>query len=290
MEALGLLDLAVSLIPRLSPREKALLARACETEAGFFALGRLEIELALGRPLRGALWDAEALAAQAAQTAEACRRLGVGWVSLRDPGYPPLLRETWDPPLVLFYRGALPDPQKPLLAVVGTRRPSGEGLREAYTLARDCARAGVGIVSGLALGVDALAHRGAVEGGGPTAAVLASGLDRVYPASNRPLARRIVEQGGALISEYPPGAAPERWHFPARNRIIAGLARGTALVEAPERSGALITARYALEQGRDLWVCARGLASPQGAGLRLLHAAGAPAAASARDILADWGF
>lgn len=285
----GLVDFFLCRITNLSSREKVLLAQRCETEADFAALSRIDVELLIGHVLRGAAWDKDALVRQAESDATAARRQGISWVSYQDARYPPLLRETWDPPVMLFYRGVMPNPEKPLLAIVGTREASEAGQREAYTLARDFARAGVAVISGLALGVDAMAHRGNLEGGAPTVAVLGSGLDRVYPSGNRALARRIVEQGGALLSEYPPGSGPEKWHFPARNRIISALARGTLIIEAPEQSGALITARFALEQGRDLWVSARGVASPYGGGIRKLHDDGAPCISSARDILADWG-
>jgi DNA processing protein len=142
------------------------------------------------------------------------------------------------------------------------------------------------VVSGLALGIDAMAHRGNVEGGAPTVAVLGCGPDMVYPHSNRPLARRILETGGIVLSEYPPGTRPYKGNFPARNRIISGLARGVVSVEAPEKSGALITARFAADQNRDLWVDKAGL--PRGAGTARLAEEGAKVISSARDILAEW--
>jgi DNA processing protein len=156
-------------------------------------------------------------------------------------------------------------------------------------VALDCGKAGLAVISGLALGIDAMAHRGNIEGGAPTVAVLGSGLDMLYPAGNKALAQRIVEQGGALLSEYPPGMGPEKWHFPARNRIISALARGTLVVEAPEQSGALITARFALEHGRDVWVGASSAASERGAGTRKLADDGVPCITGAQDILEEWG-
>ena len=177
-----------------------------------------------------------------------------------------------------------------MAAVVGTRKPSGRAAAQAYGIARDLGRAGVPVVSGLALGIDALAHRGNLEGGGATAAVLGSGLDRIYPSSNRPLARRILETGGVLLSEYPPGTEPQKWRFPARNRIIAGLARGALIVEAPASSGALITAQFALEQGRDLWVGSSGASGAAlGEGTMRLVREGARAVSSAGEILYEWG-
>jgi DNA processing protein len=224
--------------------------------------------------------------AQAERDAEAARRRGIRWVSLVSAAYPPLLREIYDPPAVLFYRGALPEGDRPLVAIVGTRRPHGAAAQAAFDIGRGLGAQGIAVVSGLALGIDAMAHRGNLEGGGRTCAVLGSGVDEIYPSSNRPLARRILEAGGGILSEYPPGTGPQKWRFPARNRIIAALARGTLIAEAPAASGALITARFALEQGRDLWVASAGLGS---AGIARLAEEGAKTIRSASDILAEWG-
>jgi DNA processing protein len=219
---------------------------------------------------------------------KAFRLRGIRRVRCGEAGYPPLLGEIYNPPFLLYYLGRLPDPERPAAALVGTRKPSPAGSAQAYSLGRGLANAGIAVVSGLALGIDAMAHRGCVDGGGVTVAVLGSGLDELYPAANKPLARRILESGGAVVSEYPPGTKPYRWNFPERNRIISGLARGTVVVEAPERSGALHTARFALEQGRDLWAGKAGLLSPRGAGTRKLVEEGCGTAVSAADILAEW--
>jgi DNA processing protein len=172
---------------------------------------------------------------------------------------------------------------------VGTRRPSGRALAQAFDIARELGRQGIAVVSGLALGIDAMAHRGNLEADAPTVAVLGSGADEVYPAANRAMARRILESGGAILSEYPPGTPPRKWYFPARNRIISALSRGTLIVEAPVSSGALITARFALEQNRDLWVASSGtLPSPFGAGTARLAEEGAKIIRVASDILDEW--
>jgi DNA processing protein len=229
------------------------------------------------------------LRVQAEKDARAARQRGIEWASFVESAYPPLLRELCDPPAVLFYRGILPDPGRPLAAVVGTRRPSGYAAAQAYDIALDLGRGGVPVVSGLALGIDAMAHRGNLAGGGKTLAVLGSGPDMVFPASNRGIARSILQNGGALISEYPPGTAPAKWHFPARNRIISALARGVLIVEAPALSGALITARFALEQGKDLWIASAGLVSPRGEGGRALAEDGGRVIQGAGDIFSEWG-
>jgi len=169
---------------------------------------------------------------------------------------------------------------------VGTRKPSAAAMTQTYDVAFGLGCGGLSVVSGLALGIDAMAHRGNIEGGAATFAVLGSAVDEVFPTSNRGLAHRVLDTGGALLSEYPPGTGPLRWHFPARNRIIAGLSRGVLVVEAPEKSGALITARCALDQNRDVWVASAGVAA-EGTG-RLVRD-GAEVVRSASDVFGMWG-
>ncbi len=174
-----------------------------------------------------------------------------------DPDYPRLLLEIPNPPPVLYYRGIV-EPQenqglKPMIAIVGTREPTDYGKRWTYKLSRQLAEHGFTIISGMAQGIDAQAHRGCLDGGGRTIAVLGTGVDLIYPPSNRSLYPQILEQGLA-ISEYPTSTQPNRAHFPRRNRIIAGLSRATLITEAPVQSGALITARLANEFGRDIYI------------------------------------
>jgi DNA processing protein len=190
-------------------------------------------------------------AARARREAEALERLGGGFVTWDEPAYPTRLRAIPDPPPALAVRGALP-PEEAAVAVVGARRASEYGRRIAETLARGLAEAGLAVVSGLAAGVDAAAHRGALAGGGRTIAVLGTGLDRVYPSWHAPLAAAVAAQG-ALVTEFACGTPPLAFHFPRRNRLISGLTLGTVVVEAAEESGSLITARYANEQGREVF-------------------------------------
>jgi DNA processing protein len=292
MDDRGLLDLIIARFPGISPVDRIRLCTSFDRERDFTLLSREDIGAILKKPLDPGFGTMAELQARAERDAAAARLRGIAYVSYAQRGYPPLLREIYDPPVLLFYRGVMPEPGRPLAAVVGTRRPSGAAAAQAYDIGRDLGRNGIPVVSGLALGIDALAHRGSLDGGGVTAAVLGSGLDEIYPASNRPLARRILEGGGVLLSEYPPGTTARKWNFPARNRIIAGLARGTLLVEAPAGSGALITARFALEQGRDLWVASAGTipANPRGEGTRRLAGDGAGVVSSAASLLAEWGF
>jgi DNA processing protein len=224
----------------------------------------------------------------AEKDAEKARKLGIRIVSWREENYPPLLREIYDPPALLFYRGVLPNPVKPMAAVVGTRKPSSQGAKRAFDIGMELGKAGIPVVSGLALGIDSMAHRGNIEAHSPTVAVLGSSPDMVYPASNRFLAKRILETGGVILSEYPPGTGPRKWNFPERNRIISGLARGTVIVEAPWKSGALITAAFARDQDRDLWVDKALISSARSAGTAHLAKEGALIFSSVKDILAEW--
>jgi DNA processing protein len=286
----GLLDLIINRIPGLRVPERLFLCKKFDREDEISILSKKDIEKILNRPLESQSWLMDEVRSLAEEDERAARFRGIGWVSWAMEDYPPQLREVYDPPAVLFFRGTLPDPEKPLAAVVGTRRPSPAGAAQAYGIGRELGSAGLSVVSGLALGIDAMAHRGNLDGGAATFAVLGSGADEIYPAGNRMLAKRIIENGGALLSEYSPGTGPRPWRFPARNRIISGLARGTVVVEAPARSGALITARCALEQGRDLWVASAGAASPLGAGTAKLAEDGAGLIESAAGILAEWNW
>ncbi len=184
---------------------------------------------------------------------EALEHRGLRWLGRSDRRFPPLLRAISDSPSGVFLRGEAPPEllAKPAVAIVGARACSGYGAQVARMLGRELAAAGLVVVSGLARGVDGEAHRGALEGGGATVAVLGCGVDRDYPAAHAELAGRIAATG-LVVSEYAPGVEPAPWRFPARNRIVAGLAQATVVVEARERSGALITADFALEEGREV--------------------------------------
>jgi len=260
----GLLDLAISYIPGLSCREKITLCEALGDESDLIQKSASDIEALVGRELKA--WNVDSSMRAAQKAAEKARLRGINMVSWRSPLYPPLLREIYDPPVLLFFRGRLPDPERPLAAIVGTRKPSPDSAAQAFDIARGLGRGGISVVSGLAIGIDSFAHRGNMEGGAPTVAVLGSGVDEVYPSSNRVLALRILETGGVLLSEYPPGTGPRKWNFPARNRIISGLSRGVLIAEAPQKSGALITARFALDQNRDLWVASSGVSGTDASG------------------------
>lgn len=202
--------------------------------------------------------------------------------------YPQLLAEISGPPTCIWSLGNRAALTGTGVAVIGARAASQEGLTAAYEIAFDLARAGIVVISGLARGVDSAAHRGALDAGGLTIAVLGTGIDIVYPAENKELSRRIVESG-LLLTEFPPGAAPEDWHFPRRNRIISGLSKAVVVVEARAKSGSLITARLAADQGRDVMAVPGTFVGGRNRGANALLRDGAKLVESAVDILQELG-
>jgi DNA processing protein len=238
--------------------------------------------------LNRAQLEALALGPDPARAKEMVRSLadaGAYALCLDDPSYPALLKEIEDPPCVLSVKGSLEDLQ-PAVAVVGTRAPSHYGKETARTLARDLSRLGVSVVSGLARGVDREAHQGALEGIAGTAAVLGSGIDVMYPPEHEKLADRIAEKG-AVLSEFPPGTIPEPGNFPQRNRIISGLCIGTIVIEASIRSGAMITARLAGEQGRLVMAVPGDVNNVRSQGPHHLIRQGAVLVRNAEDVMAE---
>ena len=220
---------------------------------------------------------------------EQCAKKKIHIVTWNDRNYPSLLRAIADPPVILYYKGMLPYwNDRALIGVVGTRKASAYGLHAAKHISGQLARCGGVVVTGMALGVDAMAAAGALDNGGTVVGVLGCGVDRIYPAGNRDLFYRVVDNGGCLISEYPPGTPPNHWHFPKRNRIISGIGAGVLVVEAPEKSGALITARCALEQGRDVFAVPGNLGVAGCAGSNGLLRDGAAFVTCGWDILSTY--
>jgi len=205
------------------------------------------------------------------------------------PGWPPQFQAMPDPPLLLFVKGSVEALSRRQVAIVGTRRASVYGRSVARKTASALSAAGLAVTSGLAEGIDTAAHKGALEARGITIAVLGTGPDVVYPPENRRLARRIVESGGALVTEFPPGTAPRRQNFPHRNRIIAALAEAVLVVEAPARSGALITANFAIDTGRTVMAVPGRMDDANFLGSHLLIQQGAKLVASVADVLEELG-
>jgi DNA processing protein len=279
--------LTLALLPGLTPRVRREL------------LSRGPLGDSLARPDRHA--DILSDQARAAlRTGEARRRAEIEWhraeagglrvVGSSEPDYPSWLARTYDPPPVLFVRGILArDEGAHAVAIVGSRAATPLGLAFARALSRDLAESGVTVVSGLARGIDAAAHRGALQARGRTVAILGSGLGRIYPRENQELAGRIADSGGAVVSEFPLDAPPWKGHFPRRNRVIAGWGRAVVVVEAGKKSGALITARCALEEGRDVMAVPGHPTSSGAAGTNALLRDGAAMVRDAGDVLAEMG-
>lgn len=274
--------------PGLRFREKLQLSRLCSRAEDLLGYSAVDVDFLLGRPVK-ALWEPAKLLERAKRTCDILQRLNCVYLQYEDPCYPPLLRETAVPAFGLFIRGRLPDPDLASVAVVGTREPSVQGAAAARRLGAELACAGVPVVSGLARGIDASVHRGCLIRGGFAWAVLPCGIDRIYPLSNRSLAAGILDGSGALISEYPPGEELRTYRFPERNRIIAGIARACIVVEAPLRSGALITVEHALSEGRDVWVHGSARDGGRWEGLAPLVDSGAPVLDGAAPLLREWG-
>jgi len=281
--------LNLSRIPSLGGHEVSALLERFGTVDAIFAARRAELaELlperaqAVAAILAGS--DSERVDAELRWLEEPGNHL----MTLGDADYPLLLREIADPPVCLFVRGARDLLMQPQLAIVGSRNPTPGGCLNAEAFAAALTRAGLIVTSGLALGIDGCAHRAALAAGGATIAVTATGLDRVYPASHRELAHRIVEHG-ALVSEFPLGAPPRREHFPQRNRLISGLSLGVLVVEAALKSGSLITARLGAEQGREVFAIPGSIHSPLSRGCHRLIRQGAKLVETAQDILEELG-
>lgn len=217
-------------------------------------------------------------------------KAGVKLVTRIDPDYPSLLKEIYDAPAVLYVRGELPDKNTHMLGVVGSRRFSHYGRKMAELLASSASHADWCVVSGLAYGIDAVAHRATLDAGGKTVAVLGGGLGRIHPQDHVPLAKEIIEKGGAVISEFPMNYSPNKRSFPMRNRIISGLSQGVVIVEAGLKSGSLITANFALEQGRIVFAVPGQADHPQARGTNNLIRSGAVLSESFDDIINEFEF
>lgn len=253
-----------------------------------FASGCGAIAARFGPKIAEALFD-DSLEPAIAAGLEWAEKPGNRLLSLADPDYPPQLLQSPYPPTLLYLKGRAELLARDSLAIVGSRDATAQGIANAEAFAEALSRTGLAIVSGLALGIDAAAHRGALRGDGGTIALIGTGADRIYPARNADLAREIAERG-VIVSEFPLGTPPLRANFPRRNRLIAGLARGTLVVEAALQSGSLITARLAGDQGRDVFAIPGSIHSPLSKGCHQLIREGAKLVESAQDIAEEFGW
>jgi DNA processing protein len=282
-------NLGLALVEGVGPRLRQALLERFGTAAAVFAAAPSELAAVPGiGPKLSARIARASDQSDARQTLDLCRQHGVRILTAADPAYSPALREIHDPPGVLFVRGSLSPQHALAVAIVGSRHATHYGLAQAERLAGSLARAGLTVVSGLARGIDAAAHRGALAAGGRTLAVLGSGVLQVYPPEHASLATELQEQG-ALLSESPPLSPPLAGAFPQRNRIISGWSLGVIVVEASLQSGALITARHALEQGREVFAVPGRVDSRASQGCHRLIRDGAKLVESADDVLEELG-
>ena len=275
-------------VPGLTNRSRWLLLEhfGSPEEIYYAEEGRLQLVEGLPSQQRELLQDKSLQRAE--EILAECARKEIFLVTVQDAAYPGRLRSIYDAPLLLYGKGAMPlFDEEAAIAVVGTRKCSPYGTHAAESLGYELARQGAVLVSGMAEGVDAAAMKGALRAGGFVAAILGCGVDVIYPSANRRLYEDVAATG-VLLSEYPPGTVAEGWHFPVRNRILSGLSIAAVVVEAPERSGALITARTALEQGRDVFAVPGPIDSPLSRGCNALIRDGAGLVMEAADILASY--
>jgi DNA processing protein len=277
--------LRLTLVPGIGAARQRQLLAAFGPPDKIFSSSRHAIAQIIGDELAGRLLAADTQA-QIQATQEWLQEAGNTILTLGDPDYPVCLLEISDPPVLLYVKGNPAWLNRPSLAMVGARSATPQGAATARAFAQSLAGVGLTIVSGLALGIDAAAHEGAVAEAGGTVAVIGTGIDRIYPASNKALAHRIAE-AGAIVSEFPLGTPALAANFPRRNRIIAGLARGVLVVEAALGSGSLITARLAAEQGREVFAIPGSIHSPLSKGCHRLIRDGAKLVETAADVLEE---
>jgi DNA processing protein len=281
--------IALNMTPGVGPRVTARLLEHFGSAEAIFDAPRRELALLRLQPDAIESIVNRELHERAESEVERVRKLGGDVIVLDDGVYPSLLRETYDPPVVLYVKGAWAEClERPCVGIVGSRRCSTYGQNAALMLSRELAQRGVTIVSGLARGIDAAAHRGALEAGGRTVGVMGTGLDQVYPRDHRKLADDMLKNKGALVTQFPLGTPPVSENFPYRNRVISGLSLGVVVVEAAENSGSLITARLAMEQNREVFAVPGNITSRNSFGTNyLIKGAGAKLVQQWQDIVSE---
>jgi len=281
--------IALNMTPGVGPRVTARLLEHFGSAEAIFDATRRDLALLRLPPETIESIASRELHARAEAEVERVRKLGGDILVLDDGVYPALLRETYDPPVVLYVKGAWDDClEGPCVAIVGSRRCSTYGQNAALMMSRELAERGVTIVSGLARGIDAAAHRGALEAGGRTVAVMGTGLDQVYPRDHKKLSSEILNRGGALVTQFPLSTPPVSENFPYRNRVISGLSLGVLVIEAAENSGSLITARLAMEQNREVFAVPGNITSRNSFGTNyLIKGAGAKLVQQWQDVAGE---
>ena len=281
--------IALNMTPGVGPRVCARLLEHFGSAEAVYDAPRRDLDLLRLPPETVESVVTRDLHTRAEAEIESVRKLGGDILVLDDGVYPALLRETYDPPVVLYVKGAWAEClDRPCVAIVGSRRCSTYGQNAALMLSRELAQRGVTIISGLARGIDAAAHRGALEAGGRTVAVMGTGLDQVYPRDHKKLVQTILERNGAIVTQFPLGTPPVTENFPYRNRVISGLSLGIVVVEAAENSGSLITARLAMEQNREVFAVPGNITSRNSFGTNyLIKGAGAKLVQQWQDVASE---
>ena len=277
------LILALSYCDFLKTHEKLVILKSFSSLKEFSSSSIVDLSMITNRRLN-TKFDLASLEGIVEKALNVLKFYRIRMIMVEDTDFPFQLKEIPDPPFSIFVRGALPDCGFNMLSIVGTRCPTGEGIKMALKIGAECAYLSLPVVSGLARGIDSFSQRGCVDAGGVSIGVLACGVERVYPRTNIRLASKIISSCGCLLSEYPPFTEPLKFRFPQRNRIISGLSKALLVLEAPKKSGALITADFALEQGRDVFVCKDILYSRKNEGALSLYEDGAVAISSVKDI------
>ncbi|MGP1520780.1 MAG: DNA-processing protein DprA [Treponema sp.] len=278
------LILALSYCDFLKTNEKLILLKSFSSLKEFASASIVDISMILNRRLN-TKFDVASVESVVEKALDVLKFYNIKMLMIEDEDFPLQLLEIPDPPFSIFLRGTLPECDFNMLSIVGTRYPTGEGIKMALKLGTECASLSLPVVSGLARGIDAFSQRGCVDAGGVTIGVLACGVERIYPKTNSRLASKIISGHGCILSEYPPFTEPLKFRFPQRNRIISGLSKSILVLEAPKKSGALITADFALEQGRDVFVCKDILYSRKNEGALGLYEDGAVAISSIKEII-----
>lgn len=280
-----MIQIFMSRISGLNTREKNQILELFPSLSDLIKLKNNDLENIVDRKFGNKIFNSKVILKESEKIYNSLYGSQIEIISYASNNYPPRLREIFNPPFLLYKKGGELKSEMPAIAVVGTRKPTQSALRSAYNFGIEIADYEIYLVSGLAFGIDQAAHRAVVDRSGSTIAVLGNGIDFIYPKENTGLGEEIIDLGGVLLSEYPPGTPPVKYNFPERNRIISGLSNSLVVIEAPCKSGALITAEFALDQGRDVYIHRCSLNSSKGEGCRRLLFDGADIIDSLGDLI-----
>lgn len=283
-------DIAFSFDESLTPIEKKTLIQNYGSSKKVLELNKSLLKNILGRKWTGNRYKPEEFIERAKNVSSFIDKAGIKILRFDETDYPEGLKEIPDIPFLIYYRGDISFNYKRSIAIVGTRKPNQDGIKRTANFTKTLVENNYTIISGLAEGIDTVSHSCCLNNKGKTIAVLGCGIDRVYPASNKQIGKAILDNGGGIMSEYPPGISPQKWYFPKRNRIIVGLSRGVLIVQSPERSGSLISAILSTDYNRELFIAKPDEHSPIDEGNRTLIRTGAKEISSPEEIIDEFGY